>query len=140
MFQKKSFDEFVAGGIVVRLRTENNNTVFTLKQSLNKQGDSTEIEYSVGDAGLAQDGLITMGYNHILTIEKNRIQTQDGAFMIALDSVSKLGDFLEIEVLAKELSQELEHQIMEKATNFAIDSTALESRKYDFLLSNLRYL
>lgn len=50
LYQRDSFEGFPWDGVVVRIRTVDGESQFTLKRSLNKEGDSIEHELTIGSS------------------------------------------------------------------------------------------
>lgn len=91
------------GAIWLRIRTENNKTVyFTLKTSVIGGLDSIEHETVVQDANELENIIKTMGYELYSDITKVRRKAHVGEIEICLDSVPGLGDFIEAEMLAQD--------------------------------------
>jgi adenylate cyclase class 2 len=138
-----SFAEFTKGQPVVRLRTMNGKTEFTYKRGINGAGDSIEHELDVSSAEAMQAILREMDYRPVTEIVKDRVTAKTGDresdLAVMLDSVEGLGDFLEIEVLAANVEAQpaAEQQIMDKAAEFGLTASDIETKKYDQLVSVL---
>lgn len=132
-----SFAEFIRGEPVVRLRTTNGKTTFAYKRSINEAGDTVEHELTVSSAETMAAILKEMDYRPVTTVIKDRTIAKAGELAIMLDSVVDAGDFLEIEVLATDESEQpaIEQQIMNKAAEFGLTASHIEPRKYDQLVS-----
>lgn len=133
-----SFDEFKSGMPVMRLRTVNDKTQLTHKRVVNDAGDTLEHELGVESAKIMQEILEEMGYNQVILVDKNRIELKRGELTLVLDKVSRLGDFLEIEILSDEVDPSgAEDEILRAAGEFGLTSADVELKKYDQLLSAL---
>ena len=135
-----SFAEFTQGMPIMRLRTENDITTLTYKRRINDVGDSVEHELMVGDANTMQAVLTEMDYHLVTKVEKDRLEIKKDRVAFALDTVDKLGSFLEIEILAEDTEDlaELEQQIMVAAKAFGLSETDIEPKKYDQMIAALR--
>lgn len=133
-----SFKDFKRNMPVVRLRTVNGKTEFAYKRAVNEAGDSLEHELVVESAEIMQKILEEMDFRQVTYIEKERIEKKEDGLTIVLDKVTRLGDFLELEVLLDEADQgEAEQSILKKAAEFGLTADDSETKKYDELLSEL---
>ena len=84
----------------LRIRVQNNKYFFTYKgpkmDSVSKT--RTEYEVEVNDADVLGNILSSMSFVPVATIVKRRKKYRMGDFIISLDEVRNLGDFMEIEV------------------------------------------
>lgn len=132
-----SFATFKRGDPVARLRTTNDETTLAYKRSINEAGDTVEHELTVSSAETMAAILKEMDYRPVTTVIKDRTIAKAGELAIMLDSVVNAGDFLEIEVLADDESEQpaIEQRIMDKAAEFGLTADDIELRKYDQLVS-----
>lgn len=135
-----SFAEFKRGDPVMRLRTTDDETTLTYKRSINAAGDTVEHELQVGSAAIMAAILQEMDYRPVTTVTKDRLTAKAGEIALMIDSVAGVGDFLEIEVLVPDENGQpaAEQAIMAKAAEFGLTTDAIETRKYDQLVSALQ--
>lgn len=133
-----SFKEFKPGMPVVRLRTVDGNTQLAFKRRINDAGDTLEHELGVESAEIMQKILQEMGYNQVTLVDKTRIEMSQDGLTLVLDNVARLGDFLELEILAEEAdSGDAEKRILQAAAEFGLTPADIETKKYDQLMSAL---
>lgn len=65
-----------------------------------------EVETTVGSAEAGGDVFAALGFEPAATVEKTRDRYRLGGFTVSLDSVSGLGEFVEIEAEAREAAVE----------------------------------
>ncbi|HSX31685.1 MAG TPA: class IV adenylate cyclase [Candidatus Saccharimonadales bacterium] len=135
-----SFATFKQGMPITRLRTAAGVTTLAYKRRLNDGGDMLEHELVVSSSDTMRAILSEMDYRPVTKVDKIRIEVKVSAMAIALDTVDGLGDFLEIEVMAKDESglEATEHQIMVAAAEFGLTEADLEPRKYDHMVAALK--
>jgi len=134
----ESFKEFKPGMPVVRLRTVNEKTTLTYKRAINDAGDSLEHETDVDSAQVMQSILEEMGYKQVTLVDKTRIEIKKDELTVVVDNVARLGDFLELEILAEEAdSGDAEERILSAAAEYGLTRDDVETKKYDQLLSSL---
>lgn len=133
-----SFKEFKPGMPVVRLRTVDGRTSLAYKRRLNDAGDALEHELGVDSAETMQKILEEMGYSQVTLVDKTRIEAKEDGLTLVLDKVARLGDFLELEILAEETdSGDAEERILQAAAEFGLTPADIETKKYDELASAL---
>ncbi|HEU5187555.1 MAG TPA: class IV adenylate cyclase [Candidatus Saccharimonadales bacterium] len=134
-----SFKDFKPGMPVIRLRTVNGKTQLTYKRAINDAGDTLEHELAVESAEIMQKIIEEMGYTQVTLVDKTRIEVKQGGLTLVLDKVARLGDFLELEILAEEAdSGDAEERILQAAAEFSLTPSDIEPKKYDQLVSALR--
>lgn len=135
-----SFEDFKWGDPVVRLRIEGNTTKLAYKRQINDSGDSLEHELIVGSADTMRAILLAMGYRLVTKVDKMRTEITAESLTVALDTVKQLGDFLEIEIIAKDESNTAKHEarIMATAAKFGLTKADIEPMKYDMLMNSSR--
>lgn len=132
-----SFKDFKKGMPVVRLRTEGELTKLTYKKAINESGDSIEYELGIDSAPTMEAILLATDFRVVTIVVKDRIEVVDGSLTYALDTVDKLGSFIEIEVVAKNTKNlaETEKLIMSAATTFGLSALDIQKMKYDQLIA-----
>jgi adenylate cyclase class 2 len=88
----------------IRTETKNSNTkyVYTLKKSVTNQLDSIEHETVVEDADELRQIILHSGFVPFSEVTKTRRKAKIGDIEICIDTVEKLGDFVEAEKLTGE--------------------------------------
>lgn len=132
-----SFDEFVPGMPVVRIRTEDESSKLTYKRSINEAGDSVEHELTIGDPAEMNDILLAEDYRVATRVAKKRVEYKEDEVTYALDDVEGLGAFIEIEIIADDNSalSAYEAKIESIALSLGLSGDMIESKKYDRLMS-----
>jgi len=94
------YRDFAKTDEALRIRVQNNKYFFTYKgpkmDSISKTRKEYEVE--VNDADLLGNILSSMSFIPVATIVKKRKKYRLGDFIISLDEVRNLGDFMEVEV------------------------------------------
>jgi adenylate cyclase class 2 len=92
----------------LRIRTEISDGVmrqiFTLKKSITNQMDSIEHETEITDETELEKIILHLGFMPYSDLTKTRQKAQIGDVEICVDTVEKLGDFIEAEKLTDENS------------------------------------
>lgn len=127
------------GKIFTRIRLQNETVFMTLKKQSKKIMQSKEIEFTVGSFEGAYDFLQTLGLKEWVTVEKVRITTIYKGYNICIDSVHRLGDFIEIEIITEEenRTEYYEQQILSLASELGIDQTQRINSYYDTMIHEL---
>lgn len=134
----RSFRDFKPGMPVIRLRSINDKSYLTYKRSINASGDAIEHELRIDSPETMQKIIEEMGYSLVTCVDKERLESRRDNLTIALDDVSGLGNFLEIEVMTDESDQgETEALIFETAAEFGLGRHDIEAKKYDQLVDAL---
>jgi adenylate cyclase class 2 len=90
------------GTTVFRIRYQGDRAVLTLKRHRSSELDCLELETPVGDSRSMSAMLIELGYTHVATVQKRRIIGRLDRYVICVDSVEQLGDFVELEVISED--------------------------------------
>jgi len=133
----------VLGANWLRIRTENTHTVyFTLKKSVVGHLDSIEYEVIVNDAKELQNIIIELGYELYSDLTKVRRKAKVGELEICVDSVSGLGDFVEVEKLCSDDvdNTEIVAELWSFLSNLGIDKKHEVFQGYDVLERQQREL
>ena len=95
--------DFAVTDEAIRIRIENERTLITYKGP--KLGGISksrrEIELEVSEAATAEEMLIALGFTRVMTVTKTRENYVLDMYTISLDTVTGLGDFIEIETSAQ---------------------------------------
>ncbi|MGO4186823.1 class IV adenylate cyclase [Pseudarthrobacter sp. TAF60_1] len=133
-----SFDEFVPGSPVLRVRTSGGISTVTLKRKLMPTGEMTEIETTVGNAAAAEEIFSNLGLTLVTDVVKTRTSGRISDVEVCVDEVRGLGWFVELERLVtneQEVSQA--HILISRtATELGLREDWIEQRKYDELLAD----
>lgn len=99
----------VPGSKIMRVRDTLDPETGKLRQSLmtlKVEGKaklvSNEYESTVGDGNAARQILTALGWQEIVTVDKIRLESKTKDYTICIDEVTKLGLFIELEVLAED--------------------------------------
>jgi predicted adenylyl cyclase CyaB len=99
-------------------------------------------EYNVGidDLHQMQTLLVVLGFEHLVTVAKKReIYHLCGSFEVALDRVSDLGYFLEIEAIADFGGPiQTRRKLLEVAESLRLDTSSINHRGYPYEVLNSR--
>ncbi len=133
-----SFKDFSPGMPVIRIRTEDGHCTLTYKKALNEEGDSLEHEVGIDSASTMTEILQADNYRIVTAVLKDRLEIKQGHITYALDTVKRLGDFLEIEILTKDENsmRVAEAEIKKAALQFGLQDSDIEAKKYDQLLDS----
>lgn len=127
------------GKIFIRIRKVNDKNELTLKRQSNSTSQSKEIEFEISNFDSAYDFLETLGLKEWVTVEKKRVTTKYKDFNICIDSVKRLGDFIEIEIITPEDNKVsyYEEEILKIAKEFQIDINNRINNHYDTMINEL---
>ncbi|MHB9286148.1 class IV adenylate cyclase [Halobacteriales archaeon Cl-PHB] len=93
-----------------------------------------EIETAVAD-GEATDGILTaLGFDPAATVEKRRERWQYGPYLVVLDSVDGLGEFVEVETDATESLESARDGVYDVFRELGLDPTDQTTTSYLGLL------
>ncbi|MCL4392389.1 class IV adenylate cyclase [Patescibacteria group bacterium] len=128
------------GDIIVRIRRENNRSLFTLKKQQTNEMDNTELETEVSDPDALHEALLLMGYVPQVEVKKNRREGKWGEYEICLDEVDELGTFVELEKLTSEDADpnEVREELFKVLENLGLSRNDEETRGYDTQMYLLR--
>ncbi len=125
------------GGLVARIRITNEKKILEFKEIL-RRGGGLEIQSELKQADMGVKLLEKLGFRESFTLCKTRESFSYDGFMVCIDNVKQLGDFMEIEKMI-ELPEE-----KEKARNACLNllnklspDSKIESRKYGDLMQDI---
>lgn len=134
-----SFDGFVAGEPVARIRTTQDGRVtLTVKAVVTSRGDCREHEIEIDSTSEALGILDLLGFRRVVVIEKHRRSWRLGSVTVAIDEVVGLGTFVEVEWLCSVPegdSAQAETVLSAAAADLGLRDADRVSEKYDQLLS-----
>ena len=129
------------GTAVLRVRKQNDKSIFTLKISQASNQDSLEKELEISDGDKMIEVIKLLGYKPVPTAEKRRIKTNFKDMEIVLDRVEQLGEFIEVEKIVTHENHEDRKKVQEKLFDF-LDTLGISKEdhvidgKYDIMLFN----
>ncbi len=88
-----------SGSLVLRIRREKKGSIFTLKKQLSNELDNIELETEVADPEVLHKIFLEIGYQPQVEVKKIRQKGRFKDYEICLDTVEKLGSFVELEKL-----------------------------------------
>lgn len=135
LFNKSSFDDFVQGEAVMRVRSINNKSILTMKKYVS-QDSSQEYECEISSKSEVIGILKGIGFRTVVEINKVREVYSYDDVTVVLDEVEGLGSFLEIEIVcSEEKKDEALERVKLVSKQLGLKNTAIETRKYDALLA-----
>ena len=142
IFLSKEMKEYKIeeGTIILRLREQNNKTIFTLKQQKKNALESREHETIIENPHEITAILDLLGYQPLIHVNKTRIKAKYKDYNLCIDHVEKLGHFAEVELLTdKENSTELQSEMMIFLQKLGIASNQRIFTPYDTMIYNLEH-
>ena len=103
------------GSNILRIRTENDMHLLTLKQIQNSF-ESIELETKVDNPNIVSEMLTLLEYKRFVTINKKRTISKYNNFLLCIDEVEYLGNFIEVELLVEK--EEEKAAALEQIYNF----------------------
>jgi adenylate cyclase class 2 len=126
----------VAKGVnVLRLRRENRKILLTLKQVNNNQLDKIEKEFYVSDEEKAIDAILLLGFQESVSVEKKRKKCILNDYEICIDTVTNLGQFIEIEKITDEETDIVQSELFSFLESIGVNKTDQVFMGYDILIS-----
>ena len=136
----------VPGSKIMRVRDVLNPETGELQQSLmtlKVEGQtklvSDEYEFIVSDGNAARQMLTALGWQEIVTVDKNRLESKTEDYTICIDEVAGLGLFIELEVLAED---DVDVDTLQKQMRSFLKSLNIDGElwniPYDTSIRNLR--
>lgn len=104
----KEQEEDIAGSKIFRIRTTENQVIYTIKKTI-EPGVWNELETEEVELSTPVKMILNSFYSKILTLEKSRSMYQYEQFSLNIDSITNLGTYIEVEVLS-----ELQPEIVKK--------------------------
>jgi adenylate cyclase class 2 len=125
------------GGIIARIREEGLRKRLEFKE-IKRQGAAIELKHEVTSTEAARDFLSKLGFLEAFAIKKSRESYLFRDFLVCLDSVEELGQFIEVErmVSSEQEAGEARKQCLEVLKEFAPDAET-EYRKYGDMMQDL---
>ncbi len=94
-----AWEEAKEGDITLRIRREDGEAMFNLKEQRSSESDNIEYETRVDDPEAMHKILLTLRWTPQVEVKKVRRKGKLGEYEICLDEVEKLGDYVELEKL-----------------------------------------
>jgi len=113
-----TFPEIKSGITVLRIRNSDGKFILTLKKSEENELACIEKEIVIDDPTQAKEILEHIGYREVVTVSKTRQKCNYNGLKICLDTVDKLGTFIEVEKMTDET-----------------DSTKVQNELFEFLVA-----
>ena len=128
------------GDIILRIRKQDNKAEFNLKQQRTSELDNIEYETKVEDPEALHQILLLLGWKPEVEVKKVRQKSKLGEYEICLDSVEKLGTYVELEKLADDNADpiKVQEELLTIMESFGVPRSNLEVRGYDTMIFQLR--
>ena len=133
LYKKTSYSEHVTGEPALRIRSSDGKHYFTYKHTILASGNRVEHETEIGNPGAMKAALIAMDWHEVITVEKTRYHYEAAGVTYELDTVTGLGDFLEVEIISDEDS-DAETALISIAASLGVPADRIERRSYGKLL------
>ena len=133
---KSSTEEFESakeGDVIIRIRHLKDKSELNLKKQKSNEMDNLEYETVVEDPKAMHLILTTLGWTPIIEIKKTRKKVKMGECEICLDTVDKLGTFIELEKMVDDDSSpdEVRAELFAIAREFGLSEKDEETKGYD---------
>jgi adenylate cyclase class 2 len=124
---------------VLRVRQQNNKSIFTLKIPQSSKQDCIERELEISDGEKMLEVIRLLKYQQVPTVEKKRIKTNYKDMEIVLDIVERLGEFIEVEKIVTDTDPNARMKIQEELFAFLAEIGVTKEDnvidgKYDIML------
>lgn len=127
-----------SGVNVLRIREQDGKFIFTLKQAITNQLDCLEKESEVSNPQAMIDSFELLGFYEASTVHKQRMKCKYNGLEICLDTVEKLGDYIEVEKLAEEAdSQVVQDELFRFLKTLGVEEQDRVHDGYDVLIAKL---
>jgi adenylate cyclase, class 2 len=121
------------GHVVMRLRRQDGEAVFNLKQQRSTEMDNIEIETKIENPEAIHQILSILGYEPQVEVKKVRKKGELGEYEICLDEVEKLGSYVELEKLTSDDADPVKvvEELLQELETFGLSRSSREERGYD---------
>jgi adenylate cyclase class 2 len=92
-------NKVIEGGLISRIRESGDSKVLEFKE-IKRDGKALELRHEITDPGKIKEFLGKLGFRESFTINKVRETFLYRDFLICLDTVERLGQFIEVEKFA----------------------------------------
>jgi adenylate cyclase class 2 len=132
-----SESKVVEGGLISRIRESGDRKVLEFKE-IRREGGALELKHEITDPAKIKEFLEKLGFKEFLTINKVRETWLYRDFLVCLDTVEKLGQFIEVEknVASEQEAGEAWKQCFEVLKDMAPEAE-VEHRKYGDMMQDL---
>jgi adenylate cyclase, class 2 len=137
----KEWEKAEAGHVVMRVRVQDGRGIFNLKQQMTSEDDNIEIETEVRDPEAIHKILGMIGYQPQVEVKKIRQKGKLKNYEICVDTVEKLGNFVELELLTEDDADPdaVREELFKAAENLGLDRKNQETRGYDTQIFQLEH-
>jgi adenylate cyclase class 2 len=123
----------------LRIRKSNGKSYFTYKKSVTNELDKIEREVEVGDGEIMEDIIRLLGFSHISTVKKKRVEAHLNDINVCLDEVEGLGKFIEVEKMTNEKDGEkVQNELVEFLKELGVNLNRRVFQGYDTLMASLK--
>jgi adenylate cyclase class 2 len=135
-----SFEAFKKDELVLRIRENNNEVIFTLKKRLPGKFESLEYETKIDSKENMAQALLLMGFHEAVRINKTRIKAKFKDFEICLDDVEELGEFIEIErLMPDDYNGNLDEELYGFLESLGVSREDVTLRKLDEMMFEKKF-
>jgi adenylate cyclase class 2 len=129
--------KIIEGGIVARIREEGEKRLLEFKQ-VKRTGGALEIRHDISHSEPIKEFLESLGFQEAFSIRKFRDSYLYRDFLVCLDTVEQLGNFIEVEkaVASEQESGEARRQCFDILKELAPEAET-EHRKYGDMMQDL---
>ena len=132
-----SENKVVEGGLISRIRESGDRKVLEFKE-IRREGGALELKHEVTDPAKIREFLEKLGFREAFTINKVRETYLYRDVLVCLDTVEKLGQFIEVEkvVAGEQQAGETWKECLDVLKEFA-PQAEVEHRKYGDMMQEL---
>jgi len=129
------------GDVFLRIREQNGKNLLTLKQQNQNELDNIEKELEICDNAMMAEIMGIIGFREVVKVSKKRIKTKYGNLEICLDQVESLGDFIEVEKISDENSENVQNELFDFLKSLGVKESDQVLVGYDTMIYkiNQRY-
>jgi len=129
--------KIIDGGIVARIREEGDRKFLEFKE-IRREGGGLELRHEIKDAETVKNFLLKIGYIERFVIRKVRETHLYRDFLVCLDTVEKLGQFIEVErTVANEKDAGEARKLCLEILKEIAPNSETEYRKYGDMIQDL---
>lgn len=119
---------------VLRIRKQNDKTIFTVKQDRANELDCIERELTVSDGDTMQEIFKMLGYTKTVEVKKIRMKTKYKDYEICLDEVDGLGSFIEVEKISSESADKVQKELFDFLISLGVSKEDRVVQGYDSMI------
>lgn len=131
-----SFSNFKMGSILLRIRKQNNQKIFTLKKRQEAEMSSIEKEIVIQDAKTLEEIIKYLGFREVVKVKKVRIKCKYKNSEICLDQVKGLGSFIEVEKFSTGNTFKIQEELFRFLETLGVKREDRVLHGYDVLVYN----